>query len=245
MFETLSVQQLVLSTAILSLAFFVRGIVGFGSGLIAIPLLALYLPVTLVVPVLALLDYVASVAHGTKHREAIQWKILLPFIPFMLLGIGLALFLFTTLDAVLLRKLLGGFILLYAVYMLSGINPHGNSSAAWAIPTGTVGGLISALFGTGGPLTVIYLHLRGLNKQAFRATIAIMFLADGTSRITGYLVTGFISMDALYLALAGIPIISIAMYAGGHIHTNISQATFNKLIGFLLIGSGIALLLKG
>jgi len=244
MFDVISVTQLVLTVVILLVAFFVRGIVGFGSGLIAIPLMALYLPVTLVVPMLAILDYVASASHGVKHRSNIQWKIIFPFLPFMLLGVALALYLFSTLDGDVLRKLLGVFILLYAIYILSGISPHGRSSSLWAIPTGSAGGLISTLFGTGGPLYVIYLHLRGLDKQAFRATIAVLFFADGSSRLLGYIATGFISIEALYLTLLAIPIIAVAMYAGGHIHTNLSQKTFNKLLSTLLLCSGLALLLK-
>ncbi|MDH5180803.1 MAG: sulfite exporter TauE/SafE family protein, partial [Gammaproteobacteria bacterium] len=238
MFESMTAGQMLLSAAILLIAFFVRGIVGFGSGLIGIPLLALFLPVTMVVPVVALLDYAASMAHSGRHRSHVNWRVVWPFIPFMLLGVGLALYLFSTLDAVLLRKLLGGFILLYAVYMLSGFNPHDRSSAWWAVPTGTMGGLVSTLFGTGGPMTVIYLHLRGLEKQAFRASIAVMFLMDGTSRILGYVVTGFMPLQALYLALCALPLVAVAMYAGGHIHTTIKQQTFNQLIGWLLIASG-------
>jgi uncharacterized membrane protein YfcA len=45
-------------------AYLVRGIAGFGSGLIAIPLLALFLPLTLAVPLVVFLDYVASASHG-------------------------------------------------------------------------------------------------------------------------------------------------------------------------------------
>ena len=70
MLETLSLSQLLLAALIILGAYLMRGIAGFGSGLIAIPLLALMMPLTIVVPMVGLLDYIASTSHGLKHRES-------------------------------------------------------------------------------------------------------------------------------------------------------------------------------
>lgn len=242
--DHLSSEQALWSAAILGLAFFIRGIAGFGSGLIAIPLLALFLPLTVVVPVIALLDYSAAAMHGIHHRERIAWRDLLPLLPFTLAGSLTALYLLHQVDTAHLNTALGGFILLYALYSLSGIAPQRRHARLWAIPFGGVGGLISTLFGTGGPFYVIYLHLRALDKQAFRATVAAVFMIDGGIRITGYALTGLIGGDILLLVLAGLPTMLLAMYAGGHVHTSISQRTFSRLISLLLLGSGLALLLR-
>ncbi|HEY0635381.1 MAG TPA: sulfite exporter TauE/SafE family protein, partial [Gammaproteobacteria bacterium] len=172
MLDSLSLLQLLLAVVILSAAYFIRGIAGFGSGLIAIPLLAMMLPLTLVVPVVGLLDYLASASHGTSHRHAIAWRELLPLLPFSLCGVVLALYLFKTVDALLLRKTLGGFVAGYGLYSLLYAGPTRPGSRWWAIPVGGFGGLIGTLFGTGGPFYVIYLKLRGLDMTAFRATVA-------------------------------------------------------------------------
>jgi uncharacterized membrane protein YfcA len=242
--DILDSEQALWAAAILALAFFVRGIAGFGSGLIAIPLLALLLPLTMVVPVIALLDYSAAAVHGIHHRERIVWHDLLPMLPFTLAGSLTALYLLHSVDTEQLKGYLGAFVLLYALYSLSGLAPHTRHSRGWAVLFGGVGGLISTLFGTGGPFYVIYLHLRALDKMAFRATVAAIFMIDGGIRIAGYAITGLIDSDILWLTLAGIPIMLLAMYAGGHVHTNISQRTFGRLISLLLVGSGLALLLR-
>lgn len=244
MLDSLSLTQLALATLILVAAYFIRGIAGFGSGLVAIPLLALMLPLPVVVPMIGLLDYLASVGHGVKHRERILWRELLPLLPFSAAGVVLALYIFKSVDAVLLSRWLGGFIILYAIYTLSGVAPPRVGSRLWAMPAGGLGGLIGTLFGTGGPLYVIYLKLRGLDKAAFRATIAMIFVLDGAGRITGFLVTGFYSLNVVLLVAAGLPIMLISMYLGGHIHANISQRAFQRTISILLLGSGSALLLR-
>ncbi|HDP88484.1 MAG TPA: sulfite exporter TauE/SafE family protein [Thioalkalivibrio sp.] len=244
MLESLSWLQLALAVTILVVAYVVRGITGFGSGLIAIPLLALLLPLSVVVPMVGLLDYLASLGHGVHHRRAVRWRELLPLMPFTLAGVGLALYIFKTVDAEILIKVLGVFVLAYAIYSLVGREPGGRGSRWLAVPAGGLGGFVGTLFGTGGPFYVIYLHARGLDKTAFRATIAVVFLLDGASRQVGYMLSGFYTADMLLLVAVGLPVMMVAMYAGGHIHTRITPQQFRRAIAVVLFGSGIALLLR-
>lgn len=244
MFDFLSLPLWAVLGLIVLSAYFVRGITGFGSGLIAIPLLAIFLPLSVVVPMIGLLDYIASSGHGMRHRQQVQWREILPLLPFTLLGVGVALYLFHTLDGELLRQALGGFILLYAFYTLIGRSPAGRVSRWWALPGGGLGGLIGTLFGTGGPFYVIYLQLRKLDKGQFRATIAMVFLIDGSTRIVGYFATGLYHAQTIVLVAAALPLMVLAMYLGGRVHTSLSQRAFQRGIGILLIGSGLVLLLR-
>ncbi len=242
--DIFSVSQIALSILIITIAFLIRGIAGFGSGLIAIPLLALMFPLSIVVPVVGLLDYIAASSHGMKHRRSISWSTIVPLLPFTLIGIILALYLFKTVDAHLLRKGLGVFILLFAFYTLFVKTQGLQGSKYWAIPAGLCGGFISALFGTGGPFYVLYLRIRQLDKQIFRATAAAIFLIDGSSRIVGYFASGFYSMETLILVGVSLPMMALGLYIGEHIHTSLSQKDFQRGISLILIGSGIALVVQ-
>jgi uncharacterized membrane protein YfcA len=234
----------VLGAAALAVAYFVRGICGFGSGLIAIPLLALMLPLSLAVPLVVFLDYVASASHGLKDHVEIQWRQLLPLLPFTVLGVAAGLYLFRTLDPVLLSHGLGIFILAYALYSLVAKESGGTVSRAWAAPAGGLGGLVGTVFGTGGPFYVLYLKHRGLPKTQFRATFATIFLIDGAGRLTGYLTGGFFERDWLLLAALSLPLMAVGLYLGGQVHTSISQRSFQIAISLLLVASGISLLLR-
>lgn len=244
MFESISLGQGLLAALIVVLAFLIRGVAGFGSGLVAIPLLALMFPLAVVVPAVGLLDYIAASSHGVSQRKHINWRVIWPLLPFTLTGILAALYLFKTLDGHLLRQALGVFIIAFALYTLLFNRQEMRGSSLWAIPGGFLGGFISALFGTGGPFYVIYMRLRNLDKDVFRATAAAIFLLDGSSRILGYFFSGFYSMDILLLVAAGVPMIFLGLSIGGHIHTGLSQRDFQRGISLILIGSGIALLLQ-
>lgn len=244
MFDALTPIQATAAVAIIALAYLVRGIAGFGSGLIAIPLLVLFLPLSVAVPLIVLLDYLASLSQGMNNRSDIRWKEIVPLIPFSLIGVAIALLFISRTDALLLTKALGAFVILFALYMLSGYTPKAGAARGWGILAGVSGGMIGTLFGTGGPFYVTYFKARGLDKAAFRATFATIFLLDGAGRLVGYASSGFFTLGFLAWVVAALPIMGVFLYIGGHIHTKLTQIEFQRAISVLLIVSGIALLAK-
>lgn len=229
---------------VLFTAYTVRGIAGFGSGLIAIPMLAIHFPITLVVPLVVLLDYVGSAGQGIRQRANVSWKDLLPLAPFTLFGVLAALYLLDSLDGPVLRRSLGVFVIVYAAYQLSPL-PAIRTTRLSSLPYGVLGGLVGTLFGTGGPFYVIYLSMRGLDKVALRASFAAWFVIDGTLRLGGYMAFGFLGAETLLKTAMALPFAAAGLYVGGRIHTNLSQQTFRRTISVLLLVSGCALLFKG
>jgi len=244
MLATLTPSELTLGAIVIAAAYFVRGIAGFGSGLIAIPLLAMILPLTVTVSLVVLLDYLASASHGLKGRERIQWRELLPLLPFSVTGIFVALYLFQSIDPGLLTKILGAFVILFALHSLLSGETEGQVSRYWVAPSGGLGGLVGTLFGTGGPFYVIYLRKRGLGKAEFRATFATIFLLEGAGRLVGYLGSGFYDAATVTLIGAAIPVMMLGLVAGGRVHTSMSRISFQRSLAVLLIVSGTSLLLK-
>lgn len=231
------------SAIVLFVAYIVRGIAGFGSGLISVPLLALFFPLQIVVPIIVLLDYVGSASQGLRNRQLIAWREQLPLVPFTLIGVGLGLSLLQSLNSATLAQALGVFIMVYAVYQLLPL-PEQRGSRLFAVPGGGLGGLVGTVFGAGGPFYIIYLGLRGLDKGALRATFAANFLIDGGIRLAGYAAFGFFDRTSLLYIAAALPIVAIALFLGGRVHSSLSPAVFTRLISVLLLVSGVALLLK-
>ena len=244
MIETLSYTHYSLALLIIIIAYTFRGVTGFGSGLISIPLLALFLPLTFVVPFISIMDISASIIHVIHTRKHVAWKVIFRAIPFAVFGVIFGLFIIKSLNTLILVKALGVFIILFAIYSLISPTLKKNNSPVWPVFAGFFGSLIGTLFGTGGPFYVFYFQLQQLDKTIFRATCAAVFLIDGLIRATGFTISGFYTSTVLLNIAFALPIMFLAMYIGEHLHTNISQRTFQKAIGIFLIFSGIALLLK-
>lgn len=234
---------LVYASLVIFTAYIIKGLSGFGSGLIAVPLLAFIFPLMVVVPVLGLLSYGGTIIQSITLRKQAQWKLIFPLIPFSLVGIVLALWLLVNLDQSLLSLLLGIFVIIYSLYSLKPVKSV-NSSKFGTVIAGGFGGLIGALFGTGGPFYVMYLKLRRLDKGQFRATIASIFLLDGAIRISAYGSSGLYTQQVMMLTLIFIPVLLMALYAGNHIHVKINEHQFNRVVSLILFFSGIMLVIK-
>lgn len=232
---------MIITIVILFVAYLVRGMVGFGSGLIAIPLLALHHPLSVVVPMVVLLDWLGSGAQGIRNRDAIAWPELLPLLPFTLSGVAIALYVFTNLEPSGLEHALGLFVLVYAVYQILPL-PVLSGSRIWCAPAGLFGGLVGTLFGTGGPFYMIYLTIRGLEKSSLRASFAAYFLVDGSIRLVGFLGVGMLNANFLVTLIQWLPAAALGLLIGGRIHTEIPVTTFKYLISLLLTFSGYRLL---
>ncbi len=231
------------AAVVLFLAYMVRGIAGFGSGLISVPLLALFFPVQIVVPLVVFLDYVGSASQGIRNRKLIAWLEQLPLVPFTLIGVAIGLTLLKSMTSTSLAQALGGFIMVYAVYQLLPL-PELKGPKIFAAPCGLLGGIVGTLFGTGGAFYVIYFGLRALEKSVFRATFASNFLIDGAIRLAAYASFGFFHQEVMLAMLAALPIIGGALWLGGRVHSDMSQQSYVRLISVLLLASGAALLLK-
>ena len=244
MIDTLTYTQYSLALLIIIVAYTFRGVTGFGSGLIATPLLALSFPLTFVIPFISILDMTASLTHIMHTRQHISWKVILRTIPFAFIGVPVGLFFLRTVDTLLLVKFLGLFIILFAIYSLISPRLKKSDSLIWPAFGGFFGSLIGAMFGTGGPFYVFYFQLQQLDKSVFRATCAAVFLIDGLIRAAGFTLSGFYTASVLINILYALPIMLLAMVIGNHLHTNITQRTFQKAIGIFLIFSGFALIFK-
>jgi len=244
MIEIFTYTQYSLALFILIAAYTFRGVTGFGSGLISIPLLALFLPLTFIIPFISILDISASLIHVIHTRQHIAWKVIFRSVPFAVLGVTFGLFVIKSLNTLILVKALGVFIIAFAIYSLVSPTLKKNNSPIWPIFAGFFGSLIGTLFGTGGPFYVFYFQLQQLDKTIFRATCAAIFLIDGLIRATGFTLSGFYTSTVLLNIAFALPVMFFAMYIGEHLHTNVTQRTFQKAIGVFLIFSGFALIFK-
>jgi uncharacterized membrane protein YfcA len=233
------------AAAIVLLAYFIRGIAGFGSGLIAVPLLALFLPLMFVVPLILLLDFTASLVMGGLDLKRVQWKEVGMLIPFSIIGVVVGTHLLVNLPVMPMLLTLAAFVLVFAVRSL--LNMKGEKPVAhwWAIPAALTGGTIGGLFGTGGPPYVIYLNHRIHDKSLLRATFSALFFLEGATRIITFFSAGLLlEQNVWWTAGESLPLMLGALWLGGHVHTGLTHAQMTRLIGILLLVASLSLAIK-
>ncbi|MEO1766864.1 sulfite exporter TauE/SafE family protein [Thiobacter aerophilum] len=236
--------EYVFATAVLLLAYFVRGLSGFGSGLVAVPLLALAFPLTWVVPFMLLMDFTASAILGRANRHLVRWQELMPLAPGSVVGVVFGASLLLTLDRQVLLTSLGLLVMLFSLRNLLDLHGGRPISRLWALPASFVGGTVSALFGTGGPPYVIYLSHRLRDKSAFRATTSVLFLLEGGLRGAVFVASGLIQPRVLLGYALALPLMALGLWAGSRVHLGLDNSQMTRVIGGLLLVSSAALLWK-
>jgi uncharacterized protein len=232
----------------LAAGYAVRGVAGFGSGVVATPLLAFVLPMTTTAPLITIVGFLVSARQAVRDWHQIRWKPVLSFAPGALVGVPLGLWMVKTADQGLLTRCLGAYVITYALYSLFGERLLGRALAMpqWMVhPIGVIGALVSTLFGgLAGPLYVTYFDSLRLAKGAFRVTVSTTLLLLSIVRSVGYIATGvFRAEDLVFVAGALLPV-AIGTLAGEWVHDRIEQRAFRRGVGALLVVSGAALILR-
>jgi hypothetical protein len=224
-------------------AYIVFGIAGFGTALVAGPVLIHFMPLSRIVPLLVLLDFVAAFGNLLPSRRDVVRGELLRLLPFMAVGCTLGVVFLLRLKSDVLLLLMGLFVTAYAVYGLAVKVRPASLSGAWAVPMGTVGGLFGALFGSGGFLYAIYLSARLEAKEQVRATQVALISCSTVVRLSLFLIAGvYADTGLLLLAACLLPVMFVGTWLGRRLTLKLSREAFVRLITWLVLASGLALI---
>ncbi|MGE7993387.1 TSUP family transporter [Pseudomonas sp. NPDC089554] len=224
-------------------AYVVFGIAGFGTALVAGPVLIHFMPLSRIIPLLVLLDFVAAFGNLLPSRRDVVRGELLRLLPFMALGCTLGVMFLLRLKSDLLLLLMGLFVTAYALYSLAVKVRPARLAGAWAVPMGTLGGLFGALFGSGGFLYAIYLNARLGAKEQARATQSALISCSTVVRLSLFLFAGvYADSSLLLLAACLLPVMFAGLWVGRRLTLKLSREAFVRLVTWLVLASGLALI---
>jgi uncharacterized protein len=244
-YANLSPWLLLLAPAVIVVAYTVFGLSGFGSTVIAVPILAHFLPVSYLVPLMALLDCASAALVGRASREHIAKEELKWLVPFMLIGFVLGVTVLVGVPDRYLRTALGIFAVSVGVYSIVNPGIHRAISRWWGIPAGVIGGAIATVFGAGGPIYATYLSGRLHDKDRIRSTLSALISISAFTRAVLYAISGLILHAAIFAGAALLsPFVWLGLKLGTRIHVGLSQTQMRRGVGALLVLTGMSLLIR-
>jgi len=239
------VADMVLVLCILMSAYFIRGITGFGSALISVPLLALSQPLQFAVPLVLALDFTASLVLGGTNRKKANWGEIKILLPFGMVGACVGAYALVTFPTSPVLLTLGAFTMFFGFRNIFGMQPVQRLSRGYAVPAGLAGGATGALFGTSGPPYIMYLTRRLLDKGEVRATFSWLIAIDGGFRLALFLFAGLLFDPKLQIAYGlGLVPMAVGLYTGNKVHLDMTSEGMLRVVGALLVLSGAMLFLK-
>jgi uncharacterized protein len=157
--------------AVLFLATLIRSAFGFGEALVAVPLLALVIPVEVAAPVAVLVSVtVAGLVLAQDWRE-VHLGSARRLILSTMFGIPFGLLLLTTVAEPVVKAVLAAVIIAFSAYQLVGRSRFEleDDRLAWLFGFGA--GVLGGAYGMNGPPLVAYGALRRWSPERFRATL--------------------------------------------------------------------------
>ena len=241
----LSPWLLLVAPLVIIVAYTVFGLSGFGSTVVSVPILAHFLPVSYLVPLMALLDLASAVIVGGRGREHLSKEELKRLLPWMFVGFVVGGTVLVGVPDRYLRIALGLFAAIVGMYSIMNPVLSRTISTLWSIPAGIVGGAFATVFGAGGPVHATYLSGRLRDKNQIRATISTLISISAFSRAVVYAVSGLLMHMALLVgALVLAPFVWIGLRIGQRIHVGLTQEQMRRAVGGLLVATGLSLLAR-
>lgn len=192
-----------------------------------------------------LLDLAAFLMFGARVRRRVRYAEIGWLMPFVLAGMAAGLYLLIEVAERRLLAVLGAFLLLYAGYSLLRRGAPAQLARAWCVPIGLAGGMLSALFGTGGVLFALYNAGRITDKDALRATNAAMIMLSSLVRVFLFGAAGLLTQEGLpATALILLPAMLSGAWLGNRLHAAVPAAAAVKAVYALLVIAGLLLLAR-
>lgn len=234
----------VLFVLILFLACIVSGLVGFGSNILALPFLSLFLNVKVIVPVLVLTVLCNGVPRLLTQYRNVNLRVYLTMLPLAILGGIAGMHLVSILHEGWMKLLLSFFMLFIAIKGLL------ESYSVWQMPVQTklnpplliipfLGGLMQAAFACGGPIFNMYILCNLYQKDQIRATMFAIGCTSAGLITLQYLAAGVYHGQVLHFTILLLPAVLSAYIISERIFKHINGQQFLQLVYLVMIIAGI------
>jgi uncharacterized membrane protein YfcA len=232
MIETIAFQFIIL------LAGFTQGFTGFGSVLVALPLLTFYLDVRTVVPLVVLFALVINVIIIIQIHKHIRWNkvrvLLIAAIPGIIFGV----YILKTVRAQFLETAIGLVLVAFGLQRIFAEEPEREISDSWGWLFGFLSGVLGGSIGAGGPPVILYTSLQPWGKYHVKSTLTAYFLISSTVISSTHGVNHLITSRVLDLFLSGLPVLTAGVLAGSWLFGRIDSGSYRRvlLIALILLG---------
>jgi uncharacterized membrane protein YfcA len=230
--------------AVIFLATVIRSAFGFGEALIAVPLLALLIPVEIAVPLAVLVSITVAVVVVIEDWHKVHlgsaWRLVVS----TLFGIPLGLLLLTAVPESIVKAVLAVVIMAFSAYCLMRKTPLELKDDRLAWVFGFAAGILGGAYGMNGPPLVVYGTLRRWSAEHFRATLQGYFLPASVIGMAGYWRAGLWVPAVTRYFLLSLPVVAASIVLGRMVNRRLAGGVFLRWVHIGLILIGMALLIQ-
>ena len=206
----------------------VRGFVGFGAGMIFVPIVGSIVGPMPAVGLIWTVDAPVTMTFAAGAMRGSHWRDIGPLLAGALTGLPLGMWLLTGLDPVAVRWVTAIFILASVAALASGWRYKAKPGLLLTFLVGFCSGITTGLVGIGGPFIALF-WLGGFNDAVqLKRNLNAYFGATTLTMGPAFVLKGIITADVLILAvpLLALYMLGVAAGLGGFKHS--SDAVYRR-----------------
>ena len=233
--------------AVVLVAAFLKGIVGFGFPTTSTTLLALFVDVKMAVALVIVPNIVMDGYQMLRRGQVLATaRRLVPILVAGAVGIVLGTKLLVMLPAWTATLVLGLFTLAFVALDATSFSPRlAPESERFAGPVaGFVSGIVGGLTNTPGTVLVMLFYALALPKDEFVRSIALSFVVLKVVQLGAVSHFGLMSFRLLVLSLGLTAVALLGFYAGLQIQDRLDQRRFNRAVLIFLAATGFWLVYR-
>lgn len=228
---------------VLFVASFTFGTAGFGFALVSMPLITLVVSPRFAVPFVMLYSFGINLFLLLRFKEYIEWQKLWPLVVGALPGIPLGIFFLKNYEDVMIKKIVGGVVIVFALWNLIARADRGCVLPRfWAYLAGFASGILHGGTAMSGPPLLIYLTLNKWEKTLTRATLQSFFFVTGSCSLFGLALTKVLTLSVVRCNLLYLPVVVLGGVTGYFLFKRLSSGRFNRILLSLLLATGLLLM---
>ncbi len=235
--------EIMLIIAVTLAAGFVQGLTGFGSVLLSLPVLVVFLDVKTTVPLIGLfaLSINAMLVWQLKRHLVLRRLavLLLATVP----GIPVGVYLLKTLPAQWLTLAIGILLLAFSIFSLRGFTPR-RLGRGWATLAGFAAGCLGGSVGANGPPIIAYATMQPWPKDEIKGTMIGYFFTAGIAISGMHALSGLVTADVLRLYAAGLPGLAAGVLAGSVLYGRLAGKSYRALVLWTLAAMGVFMIYR-
>ncbi|HSH12325.1 MAG TPA: sulfite exporter TauE/SafE family protein [Desulfurivibrionaceae bacterium] len=230
---------------ILAAGAFTQGLTGFGSALISLPLLILFMDIRVAVPLSILNGLLITGVLSLHLKSHLDWHKIGPMLAGFVPGVVLGVVFLKKTNKPFFMLLLGVLLVGFSLYrLLARPRPH-RLGRAWGVGAGLASGAISSAFSAGGPPSIIYATMTGWNKHEIKATLSIYFFLGGITTALAHLAGGVTTWEVARIFAWSFPAVLVGVWSGSLLYGRFRTEGYLRLVLVALFGMGLLMLVSG
>lgn len=235
--------EYLLIAVIIFFAAFAHGVAGFGQGLIAMPLFAMFIDIKAVIPLSMLNGLSIGSALAFRWRRRLDFTKAAPLVLSSLFGTPIGVYFLKTWDETALRMGLGILLTAFSAYSLSGVRFRSAIGGTWGYVFGFFSGMVGGAFGLNAPVSLIYITSTNWDVEEKKAVMVTNFVISNAVILCLYFVAGVPMLAPVKYAAICAPTAIAGAMIGASFSDRLKKETVERVIYVLVLVMGMSLMI--